>query len=109
MSPGLKILFEPKSQRSAKCGDLLLRYQPRRANANPRALMLLEFRVCKAQSPPAQQLQNVKHVYRTYQESGNMLAVEVTAGFLTTLLVLDQETNILSHDALIRSFCCELF
>ena len=37
-NPGLKILFEPKSLASAKCGDLLVRYQLPESTAEPLAL-----------------------------------------------------------------------
>ena len=83
-----------------KCGDLLVRYQPPEQDADPALLVLLEFKVRQAQSPPAQQLQNIKHAYLTYPSTQKLLAIEVTANFTTTLLeVQDHGTRNVSHHA----------
>ena len=104
--PGLKILFEPKSLGSSKCGDLLVRYQvpvanqvPARNTPDPVALALLEFKVRQPQSPPAQQLQNIKFVYQTYPETKKILGIEVTAGFATSVMELENAESPISHHA----------
>ena len=84
-NPRLRIIFEPKAG-ECKCGDLLVRYQPPEQDADPALLVLLEFKVRQAQSPPAQQLQNIKHAYLTYPSTQKLLAIEVTGNFTTTLL-----------------------
>ena len=106
IDPGLKILFEPKSLGSSKCGDLLVRYQvpvanqvPARNTPDPVAIALLEFRVRRPQSPPTKQLQNIKFVYQTYPETKKILGVQVRAGFATSVLELENAESPISHHA----------